>query len=64
MSGDAAGWAARGKAQMRDNEKSRMGLLRVADIDEYLVGKGQIHNREWTRYVEADDVSSPPCSPF
>lgn len=49
MAGDAAGRAARGKAQIRDNEKSRMGLLRVADIDEYLVGKGQIHNStpEW-----------------
>lgn len=50
MAGDAAGWAARGKDQMRDNEISRMGLLRMADIDEYLVGKGQIHKRtlEWT----------------
>lgn len=37
MAGDAAGWVAGGKAQMRDNEKSRIGLLRVADIDEYLV---------------------------
>ncbi len=54
MAGDAAGWAARGKAQMRDNEKSRMGLLRMADIDEYLVGKGQIREStlEWTRCLQ------------
>lgn len=38
VAGDAAGWATRGKAQMRDDEKSRMGLLRMADIDEHLVG--------------------------
>lgn len=41
--GDAAGWAAREDAQIRDNEKSRMSLLRMADIDEYVAGGGQIH---------------------
>lgn len=51
MLGDAAAWVARGEARTGDNEKSRMGLLEVADIDEYLVlgenrqgGRGMVKN--------------------
>lgn len=46
-----AGWATRGKTPMRDNKKSRMGLLGTADIDGYRAGEGQtcISAPEWTR---------------
>jgi len=43
VAGDAAGRAVSGKAQMRNNEKSRIGLSRMADIDEYMEEKRQIH---------------------
>lgn len=39
VAGDAAGWAGSGKAEMRGNRKSRMALLRMADIDGYLTGE-------------------------
>lgn len=48
------------------NEKSRMGLLRMADIDEYIVAKCQIHEsaRMDMMCVEADNVSCCALHPL
>lgn len=51
--GDTAGWVARGEARTRDNEKSKTGLLGVADIDEYLTrGGNRRRGGAWWRTLE------------